>query len=61
VNEFLDCVRGLVRPLVTFALVAALILLAWYQQVGIGVIPAELRDLTLITIGYWFGGRRGQQ
>ncbi|MFH0900685.1 MAG: hypothetical protein V2A73_08665 [Pseudomonadota bacterium] len=60
-SEFLGCVRGLVRPLVTFALVAALILLAWYQQVGVGVIPAELRDLTLLAVGYWFGGRKGQQ
>ncbi len=50
-KDTLEFLRGAVRPLVTFAVVAA-----WIAAVFIGLVPLDMGIVGAI-IGFWFGSR----
>ena len=51
----LDFIRGTIRPLITFMLVATMIVLVVKQL----PIPENLKTLTDLVVGFWFGQRVG--
>lgn len=53
ITSALDLLRGVVRPLVTLALVACVIYCIWMGQ----DIPTELHQLNIISLGFWYGER----
>ncbi len=53
----MEQLRSAVRPLVTFALVLALIAAAFLDTAAAG----QIRDPALIVVGFWFGQRLGDR
>lgn len=56
-DDFLQCVRGLVRPLVTFAVVAATIAFVYMQMAHEWSIPVEWWGMSGGVVAWWFWDR----
>lgn len=61
--RYLDAARGVVRPLVTFGLVAAQVALAFFWTQGADAAEpafAALSPFTMMVVTFWFKDRQGE-